>query len=178
MGKFDWTTVAGYKEGLTDAEKLALLDGYEVPDAVDMTKFVRKDQFDKLSSDYAALKKEQRDKMTEAEKNEADRKAEFENMRTQLEAFKRDKTLSENKAKLLAQGYSAELAEKGALALTDGNNEALFDVMSQHRVETEKAFQAQGLRSTPMPPPGGTPETKEMQEEAQMRRQWGLPPKN
>ena len=176
MAKFKWTDVPGYKDGMTDAEKLELLSGFDIPEATDLTKFVKKDQFDKLSSDYAALKKEQREKMTEAEKEQADRAAEMEQMRVQLEGFKRDKTLSDNKAKLLAQGFSAELAAKAAEALTDGNNDALFEAMAQHRAETEKAFQAQGLRSTPTPPAGGTPETKEAQDEALLRKQWGLPP--
>lgn len=177
MAKFDWTKVAGYQDGMSDSEKLQLLNGFEIPDEVDMKGYIKKEQFDKLSSDYAALKKEQRDKMSEAEKADADRNAELEQMRTQLADYKREKTMSDHKANLLAQGYSEERAAKAAAALVDGDTATLFAVMAEQKVETEKGALANGLRTTPTPPPGGTPATKEQQEEAEWRAAFGLPPK-
>ena len=79
---FDWTKVEGYREDMSADEKLALLDSYEArednpaPPKEDPTHaptpaptpakgMVSKAQFDKVSSELAAVKKQLRGKMSE-----------------------------------------------------------------------------------------------------------------
>ena len=92
---FDWNGVEGYREDMSADEKLALLDNYTPPTPNEPEEkpnkpqepepkpapkpgYIPKRDFDKLSSDYAALKKQMRSKMSEDEQREADRQAEME----------------------------------------------------------------------------------------------------
>ena len=71
---FDWTSIEGYREDMTADEKLALLDSYEAPKdnpappkdnpnpdpapaPAPSKGMVSKAQFDKVSSELAAVKK-------------------------------------------------------------------------------------------------------------------------
>lgn len=118
---FDWTKIAGYREGMTADEKLALLNTQEVenqppaepepeiqvptqpepeqqPPVKPAPHMISKVQFDKVASELAKVKKELRARMSAEEQKEADRKANDEAMRLELEALRREKTLSNYKA--------------------------------------------------------------------------------
>lgn len=181
---FDWTKVEGYREDMTPEEKLALLDNDkedkppEMPAPKEEPKpnngVVSKVQFDKVSSELAALKKQLKSKMTDDEQKEADRLAAEEALKTELETLRREKTLNSHKASFLAQGYSEQLAEQAATAMVDNDSNSLFAVMTKQKAESEKAMRAKILKETPTPPNGdNTDKTKEM---AELRKSFGLPP--
>ncbi len=178
---FDWAKVEGYKDELTPEEKLALLENY-VPEEkedkpVDLKGYIPKVQFDKLSSELASAKKQLKSKMTEDEQREADRLAEQEAMKAELEALKRDKSLNAYRAEYLAQGYDATLAEEAATSLVDGDIDAVFAVMRKQNALAEKAMRAKILKETPVPPAGENPtdEDAKKREEAKLRKYFGLP---
>lgn len=182
---FDWTKLEGYREDMTSEEKIELLNSYEEPEpaahnsepAAPGKGFVTKAQFDKVSSDLAAAKKQLRSKMSEDEQREADRAATEAAMKEELEALRKEKALNSYKASYLAQGYEEKLAEEAATAMVDNDMEQVFSVMKRHAANMEKELRAKILKDTPVPPAGNDPEnTKEKNRQAAMRGYFGLPP--
>lgn len=183
---FDWSTIEGYKEELSAEEKLALLANYEMPkpqddaDIADKLKgYIPKAQFDKASSEIASLKKQLRSKLSEEEMREQDRVASEEAMRQELETLRKEKKISSYTASYLSQGYSDDLASAAAVAMAEGDTEALFAVMNKHKTAAEKALRAQILKETPIPP-AGDPSPSEDEEEKRtlnkIREAMGLAP--
>lgn len=152
---FDWTKVEGYREDMTADEKMALLAAWE-PDDKPPAGFVSKAQFDKTASELAAAKKELRDRMTDEQRKEADNEA----MRKKLETLEHDQNVSNQKTRFMALGYDEDAAQAAALALVDGNTDAVFAAMKKHGEEAEKNLRAELLRDTPTPPAGSKPDDK------------------
>lgn len=193
----DWTTVEGYREDMSAEEKLALLEKQEPapkpnpkpdptpapaptpnlePTSKPGTNW--KAQFDKVSSELAAAKKQLRAKMTEDEQKEADRLANEEAMREELETLRKEKQQSTYKASYLAQGYDEQLAEATAAAMVDGDMDMVFANMKKYADGMERNLRAKILKETPAPPPGDDPEgeAKKNKELAALRKAMGLPP--
>lgn len=198
---FDWTKIAGYREDMTADEKLALLDTQEEENhppadaepenqpptqteteqpqpAKPSPHMISKVQFDKVASELAKVKKELRARMTAEEQKEADRMANDEAMRLELESLRREKTLSNYKASYLSQGYDERLADEAATALADGDMDTVFALMKKQATNNEKALRAKILKEIPVPPAGETPSTDmEKQKEMEiLRASFGLPP--
>lgn len=185
---FDWKQVEGYREDMSAEEKLALLDNFEAPKVEPDTPkdepaptpskgMVSKAQFDKVSSELAAVKKQLRGKMSEEEQKELDRQNERQEMETELNALRREKALAGYKASYLSQGYEEPLAEEAATAMVDGDMDTVFSAMKKHSVNAEKAMRAKILKETPVPPAGDDPndENKKKEEAKRLRGYFGLP---
>jgi hypothetical protein len=197
----DWTKIAGYREDMTADEKLALLDSQEEenqppaepepekqapaqpepeqqPPAKPTSGLISKVQFDKVASELAKVKKELRARMTAEEQKEADRMANDEAMRLELEALRKEKTLNSYKASYLAQGYDERNAEDAATALADGDMDTVFALMKKQAVITEKALRAKILKEIPVPPAGDPPnaDLEKKKELESLRASFGLPP--
>lgn len=184
---FDWSKVEGYREDMNADEKLALLDNFDMPtdpapkDDPEPTPssgkpapgFVSKAQFDKVSSELAKVKKDLRAKMTADEQSEADRLANEQAMKEELETLRKEKLHSNHKASFLAQGYDETLAEEAASAMTDGDMDGVFAVMKKHSINAEKALRAQILKESPVPP-AGDDLNKKLEEEKKLRGYFGL----
>ena len=197
----DWTKIAGYREDMTADEKLALLDSQEEenqppaepepekqapaqpepeqqPPAKPTSGLISKVQFDKVASELAKVKKELRARMSAEEQKEADRMANDEAMRLELEALRREKTLSNYKASYLSQGYDERTAEDAATALADGDMDTVFALMKKQAITTEKALRAKILKEIPVPPAGDPPnaDVEKKKELESLRASFGLPP--
>ena len=192
----DWTKVEGYKEEMTPEEKLALLDNYNDPEPAPKNDpaptptpdpkndpapapkggMVSKAQFDKVSSELAAVKKQLRGKMTEDEAKELERQQHQEEMETELNTLRREKALAGYKASYLSQGYDEQLAEEAATAMVDGDMDTVFAVMKKQSVNAEKAMRAKILKETPVPPASDDPndEKKKQEEAKKLRGYFGL----
>lgn len=199
---FDWTKIAGYREDMTADEKLALLDTQEEenqppaepePEKPSPTQpepeqppqpvkpsphMISKVQFDKVASELAKVKKELRARMTAEEQKEADRLANDEAMRLELESLRREKTLSNYKASYLSQGYDERIADEAATALADGDMDTVFALMKKQAANTEKALRAKILKEIPVPPAGEAPnaDMEKKKELESLRASFGLPP--
>ena len=190
---FDWTKVEGYREDMTAEEKLSLLENMDTdpnpqpdpePDpaptpskAPSREGMISKAQFDKVSKELAAAKRQLRAKMTNDEIEEERRRQEQEDMKLELETLRKEKTVSNHKASFLSQGYDEALADEAANAMADGDMETVFAVMRKHSVNAEKALRAKILKETPVPPVGDDPnEAKAKKEMADLRASFGLPP--
>ena len=198
----DWTKIAGYREDMTADEKLALLDSQEeenqTPAEPEMDKqapvqpvpeqqqqpakpapgLISKVQFDKVASELAKVKKELRARMSAEEQKEADRMANDEAMRLELESLRREKTLSNYKASYLSQGYDERLADEAATALADGDTDMVFALMKEHAATMEKTLRAKILKEIPVPPAGEAPnaDMEKKKELENLRASFGLPP--
>lgn len=201
MPKIDWTQIEGYREDMTADEKMTLFESYDPKPAPDPTPdptsapapknepapspksdlkgYIPKAQFDKLASELAAANKRIRAKMTEDEQREADRVAEQEAIKQELDNLRKEKTLSSYKASYLSQGYEEQLAEATAMAMVEGDMDAVFANMRKHSSNLEKALRAKILKETPVPPAGEDPngDAQKNKEMAVLRESFGLPPK-
>lgn len=176
---FDWTKVDGYREDMTADEKLALLENFEAeePAPKPAPGTVSKAQFDKVSSELAAMKKQMRSRMNEDEQKEADRKANEEAMQEELATLRKEKTLNSHKASFLSQGYDEVLATEAAAAMADGDTDGVFAAMKKFNAANEKALRVKILKETPTPPAGDDPEKEKLKkDEAKLREWFGLPP--
>lgn len=154
MAKIDITKVDGFKENMTAEEKLALYEAYELPDAPDMSKFVSKELFDKKASEAAGYSKELKARMTAEEQKEAERAAREAERDALLESLRRDKAVSERKAKYLAFGYDEKLAAETAKAFADGDMDTVDKNHALHIENVRKAERAASLAGDPKPPAG------------------------
>lgn len=153
--KIDVSKITGFDE-MTADEKLAALLKLDVPDEVDMSKFVAKETADKYASEAAELKKQLRTKQTEDEiKKDEDEKSRKELEDKYNELLART-TIAENKAKYLSLGYEDKLAADTAKALFEGDMEKVFANGAKHQAELEKRIKADVLRGTPKPEGAGS----------------------
>jgi hypothetical protein len=152
MAKLDVSTIEGYEE-MTPEEKLAALEGLELPEP-DYSGYVKKELFDKVSSEIAGYKKQIFEKMTaeEAAKAEADEKMAA--IQKELEQLRQDKVIQEYTAQFMGIGYDKELAGETAVALQRGDMNTVFLNQQRFAAVREKALKAELLKDTPKPPPG------------------------
>lgn len=167
MAKIDWGSVEGFREDMTAEEKVEFMSNYELPepdpsaapaeevrDAKPRTDMISKKQFDKVSSELAAAKRQLRSRMTEEEAKEEERRTAEEALRIELEELRREKTVSGYKAEHLAQGYDDRSAADAAEALASGDMENYFSIVRRQAQIAAKAMRAQILKDTPVPPAG------------------------
>ena len=152
MAKIDVSTIEGYEE-MTAEEKLAVLEGFELPEP-DYSGYVKKELFDKASSEIAGYKKQIFEKMTaeEAAKAEADEKMAA--IQQELEQLRQDKVVQEYTAQFLSIGYDKELASETAVALQRGDMNTVFLNQTKFATLREKALKAELMKNTPKPPAG------------------------
>ena len=185
----DWTKYNNYREDMTAEEKLALLESEQPadpapaepskpePKADPKPGYVSKAQFDKTSSELAALKKQLRARMTEEELRAEEARTANEAMQEELKNLRREKTLATHKAAFVTLGYDDAEADKMAVALTDGETDELFAGMKRRGVVAEKAMREKILKDTPVPPAGTDPTKAEKEaNDAAWRSAMGLPP--
>ena len=152
MAKIDVSTIEGYEE-MSAEEKLAALEGLELPEP-DYSGYVKKELFDKASSEIAGYKKQIFEKMTaeEAAKAEADEKMAA--IQQELEQLRQDKVVQEYTAQFLSIGYDKELASETAVALQRGDMNTVFLNQTKFATLREKALKAELMKNTPKPPAG------------------------
>ena len=183
---FDWSQVEGYRDDMSADEKLELLNNYTPPEPEKKPEpeeppkpkpgYISKKDFDKVSSELAAAKKQLRSRMTEDEQREQDRAAEKQAIEEELATLRKEKTLTSYKASFLGQHYEESLADEAAAAMADGDMEGVFSAMKRHEIAYEKALRAKILAETPTPPAGGDPNSEEAkkQDQAKLRQYFGL----
>ncbi len=120
---------------------------------------------DGLSKENAEWKRKHRESLSEEERKEAERKEADEKKDRLIAELTRENTVNAHKSQFAAAGYSAELAEKAAVALADNDAATLFEVQSAFLQEHDKGIRVENLHGMPMPAaraPGGGKETKDM----------------
>lgn len=153
MAKMDVSKIEGYEE-MTPEEKIKALEGYDIPDP-DLSGYIDKNVFDKVSKELADKKKELKEKMTADEQAQLEAKENQEKLEKELGELRRESTISKTKAKYLSLGYEEELAEETAKAVADGDIEKVFANEKTHLESFEKQIRADALKGSPRPN-GGT----------------------
>lgn len=152
MAKIDVSQISGY-DAMTAEEKLAALEGLEIPDP-DYTGWVKKDLLDKATSEAAGYKKSLRERMSEEEAAKAKHDEEMASIKSELEQLRAEKVIRENAAKFLELGYDSKLAHATATAMAEGEMDTVFKNHAKFLADREKALKAELLKSTPTPPAG------------------------
>lgn len=145
-----------YKEGMTEEEISNALQsakvGIQKLESTDMTKL--KEMLSRANGEAAEYKKMLREKQTDAEAAEQERKAEQERLLQENKELKRSIALSERKAKLIGIGYDEALASETATAMVDGDldkviaNQTMFlETMKQGIIKSQ-------MQKTPRPSSG------------------------
>jgi hypothetical protein len=110
-----------------------------------------KAQFDKTSSELAALKKQHKAALSDEERKEAERAEREAAMQAELETLRKASEVTTMKAKYLALGYDEKLAESTAQAFSDGDTDTVFANQKAHIESVEKAAASKALDDTHKP---------------------------
>lgn len=154
MAKIDVSKIEGF-DTMTPEQKLEALQSFEFPDP-DYTGYVKKDLYDKAASDVAAWKKKHHDLLSEDERKKQEEAEKWTAMEQELEGLKKEKTVSEYKAKLVSQGYDEELATATAAAMESGDMATVFANNQKFLEGYKKQVIADQLKRTPRGADGGT----------------------
>ena len=152
MAKIDTKLITGYEQ-MTLEQKVAALEAYNHPDP-DYSGYVKKDLYDKAASDAASWKKKHNELLTEDERKKQEDADALANMKKELDELRKDKTISEFKAKLIAQGYDEALASDTAQAMADGDTDKVFANQGKFLEDYAKKVKADAMKKTPKPPAG------------------------
>lgn len=164
--KIDVSTITGY-ESMTPEQKLAALESYEIKEPTpDYTGYVKKDLFDKATSEIADWKKKYNSFLSEDEKAKQAHEEELRTLRETVSAMKREKEVAALKASYIAIGYSEELAEDSAQASVDNNITKVLMNQKTFLEEHDAALKSSLMDKTPRPPAGtgGTAPTVTMKD--------------
>lgn len=169
MAKIDTSLIEGYAD-MTPEQKLAALEAFEYEDnAAELEK--QKNALSKANSEAAEWKRKHNALLSEDEKKKQEDAEKLAQMEQELADLRKGKTVSEYKAKFVAQGYDEALAEETAQALADGDSAKVFANQSKFLEEYAKKVKADALKKTPKPTPGaggsGTIDYDKKIEEAQ-----------
>lgn len=156
--KIDWSAMQGYHDGMTAEEKLALLE--------ESGAFVSKSSLDKAMSEAAERKRMIETMRAEVESGESKHSEELASIRKELDAMRREKTISEYTAQFIGQGYSPELAANAAKAFADGDSASVFKAMTAHAADEAKRAETDNMRKTPAPPVGKTSSSDDQLDDA------------
>ena len=137
-------------ENMTVEEKLAALEAYEP----DMSGYVAKSAFDKASSELAAAKKRERERMTEDEAKAAKDAEERAALEARVKELEHERAVNGYMAAYTAMGYDEKLAKASAEALATGDTKTVFENQKAFYAAKEKALRAEILKSTPTPDAG------------------------
>ena len=152
--KIDTAKIEGF-DSLTPEQKVEKLLALEIEEAKpDYTGYVKKDLFDKTSSELAKLKKEALDRLSEDEKAKKIAEEEMNNLRSRNAELEKNATIATYKAKYLALGYDDALASANAEAFANGDMDTVFANQQKFLADHDAKVKASMLGKTPTPPAG------------------------
>lgn len=161
MPKIDTSTIEGF-DTMSAEEQLETLKNYDVPEKVDLTAYVKKEMFDKTSSELAAAKKSLKEKMTTEEAAKAQSDEAMKELQDKYNELLKKTSIAENTAKYLEVGYSPELAKSTAEAIFNGDMDAVLENQKKYNAECEKRFKENVERG--LHPNGGSGAEKDSPE--------------
>lgn len=152
MAKIDTSKIPGYAE-MSAEDKLKALEAFEYDDnAAEMERL--RGAVSKANSEAASWKKKHNELLTEDERKKQEDADALADMKKELDELRKDKTISEFKAKLIAQGYDEALASDTAQAMADGDTAKVFANQGKFLEDYAKKVKADAMKKTPKPPAG------------------------
>ena len=156
----DTSTIAGFNS-MTAEQKVEALLKVEVPERADLSGYIQKSQFDKVSSELAEAKKTIKSKMTEDEAAKAQADADRKALEDKYTELLRKSTIAEHTARFIAMpGYDEKLARETAEALFDGNMDKVFENQQKANAAYEKKLRAEMVKQDPKPDGAGGDDRK------------------
>ena len=152
MAKIDVSKIEGYAS-MSAEDKVKALEALEYEDNTVELERLKKAN-DKLSSESAEWKRKHNALLSEEEKKKQEDADALANMKKELDELRKDKTISEYKAKLIAQGYDEALASDTAQAMADGDTAKVFANQGKFLEDYAKKVKADAMKKTPKPPAG------------------------
>lgn len=147
--KIDTTAIEGYSE-MTPEQKLAALESFEYEDnSAELERM--KNAVSKANSEAADWKKKHNALLSEDEQKKQKDAETLADMQKELEALRKDKTVSEYTAKYIALGYDKDLASETAKAMADGDMAKVFENGEKHKAAIEKKIKEDLMNKTPKP---------------------------
>lgn len=159
MANIDTSKIENF-DSMTVEQKLDAIMKVEIPEAVDMSKYVSKELFDKAASERASLSKQLKEKMTDDEIKQSESAKAIEEMKSELEKLRKDKTVSDYTAKYIAIGYDKDLAAETAQAMADLDMAKVFANGEKHRQALEKKIKEDLINGTHKPAGAGGDDKK------------------
>lgn len=150
-----------YREGMTEEEISKALESMqlgakETPSTNDQDVIKLKNAISKANAEASRYKKQLEERMSAEEKEKADQKEAWDKLVEDNQAMRKQITITENKAKLLGIGYTAELAQQTAEAMFNNDWETIINNQKIMIENHEKAIRADVLKETPVPPAGSS----------------------
>ena len=175
--KVDTTQIQGYAD-MSAEEKVTALEGYEIaePEHDDKELNNLRTLLSKRNSEIADIKKQLKDKMSEAERAEVERAEKEAQREARIAELERNEKLAQFKAKYIALGYDETTASANAEAYLNGDTDTLFANQKAFIEATQKSAVANAMNRTTISQ--GNPPNKEDAQKAQinvLRRAAGLP---
>ena len=134
----DWKAILGsaYSEGMTDEEAQAKFNELYMPRA-DHDREIQKNKtlIDQYAAQIAENKRKQREKMSESEKAEAERKEQWDAMVKKNQDLERTLKISELAGAYMERGFDKDFATETATAMYDGDNAT---VLSNEKIFADK----------------------------------------
>ena len=165
--KVDVSKIEGY-ETMSAEDKIKALEAFEfeAPKQTDDGEVKKlREALSKTNSEAANLKRQLHEKMSEAEKAEAERKDREQQIDEELKTLRKEKTIATLEKAYLAAGYPAELAAASAVAQADGDTDTVLKNQMAFLAETKKSLAAEALNKQPPlsvgNPPADKPKTEE-----------------
>ena len=160
MATINTANIEGF-ETMSADEKVNALLNVDIPEAVDMSRYVEKSLLDKKLSELAKANdiikqnvSEEAQNKLEQERIKAENDAKYAELESKYNALIKKSTISEYKAKFLAQGYDDKLAHSTADALANGEMDKVFSNSQQFYKILENKIKADIMASNPMPSNG------------------------
>lgn len=152
MAKINTDSIVGYAD-MTPEEKVAVLEAYTYEDsASELERY--KNALSKANSECADWKKKHNALLSEEERKQQANAEELESLKKELADMKLEKTITGNKAQLIALGYDEALAADTAKAMADGDAMKVFANQKKFLESHDKAYKAQLMGEGSKPPAG------------------------
>lgn len=137
-------------DSMSEAEKLTAIQNYEFEEPKESFNEKKyKDLISQYTSEISTLKKAAKDKMTEQERLEAERKEREAEMEAQLKGYKDRERVATYTAKLMACGFDQKSADAMATELPEGITDAFFEAQSNFIAQKEQEIKTKKVNSQP-----------------------------
>lgn len=139
MPNIDTSVIEGFNT-MSDSEKVSALLGLDIPEKIDLSKYVKKEQFDKTASELSAAKKSLTEKLTADEAAKLKSDEAMKEMQDKYNELLKKSSIAESTAKYIALGYTPELAQSTAEAIFNGDMDAVLENQKRFNAEREKKY--------------------------------------
>ena len=155
MANISPESIAGFAD-MTPEQKVEAVLSVDIPEAVDLSGYVKKSVFDAKAAEASDLSKKLKGKMSEGEQRKAaeeEAKAaeaqKFADLENKYNALVKTSTLKEHTISLTGLGFDDKLAAETATAIVDGDAEKLFKNMRTFLDGFRKTVEKELMDRTP-----------------------------